>query len=209
MPLYMGAKLQGQSAALGNHRAQGHRSPMQNPRPPKRMSREALETSAIAYLARFSTSAGNLRRVLARKVLRSARHYGDDPAPLMSAVDAIVARFIARGAIDDAHYAGVQLRALRRRGGSSQAIRGRLASKGLDNNTIDAALSEGESAAADLGAAIILARRRRLGPFRTTGRAENRQRDLAVLGRAGFDYQTAAQIVDAPDIEALARIHAD
>jgi regulatory protein len=169
------------------------------------MSREALESSAVAYLARFSTSAGNLRRVLARKILRSARHYGDDPAPLMAAVDAIVARFVAQGAIDDAHYAGVQLRALRRRGGSSQAIRGRLAAKGLDSSTIDAALSEHEPAAADLAAAVILARRRRLGPFRTTGRAENRQRDLAVLGRAGFDYQTAAQVIDAPEIKTFAR----
>ena len=172
---------------------------MPNPRPPRRISKEALEASAVAYLARFATSAVNLKRVLARKVLRSARHYGDDPAPLMAEADAIVARFVTKGVIDDVLYAGAQLRALRRRGGSSRAIRGRLAAKGLNGETIEAALTDREPGAADLRAAIILARRRRLGPFRAVARAENRQRDLAVLGRAGFEYQTAVRVIDAPD----------
>ena len=178
---------------------------MPNPRPPKRMSSETLEASAVAYLARFSTSAANLKRVLARKVQRSARHYGDDPAPLMAAIEAIIARFVARGAIDDAHYAGVQLRSLRRRGGSSLAIRSRLSAKGLDGRTIESVLEDGETGAAELQAAIVLARRRRLGPFRTSARADNRQRDLAILGRAGFDYQTAVRIIDAPDADTLAQ----
>src|SRR5581483_6221485 len=153
-----------------------HGRPMPKLRPPKRMSNEALEASAIAYLARFSSSAANLKRVLARKVMRSARHHGDDPAPMLLAVDAIVARFVARGIIDDMHFAGIQLRALRRRGGSSQAIRGRLAAKGLDGATIHSVLAESD-AGSDFQAAIVLARRRRLGPFRTGARAENRQRD--------------------------------
>jgi regulatory protein len=50
----------------------------------------------------------------------------------------------------------------------------------------------------DLAAAKALARRRRLGPWRATGRAEHRDRDLAVLGRAGFPYAIARRVVDAP-----------
>lgn len=177
---------------------------MAAPRPPKRMSEPELEAAAVSYLARFATSAANLKRVLAGKIRRSARHYGDDPAPLLAVADAIIARFVAKGAIDDAHYAGAQLAALRRRGGSARAIRNRLAAKGLGSETIDLALTDAEPETADLAAAIVLARHRRLGPFRASGRIENRQRDLAILGRAGFDYQTAVRIIDAADPDALA-----
>jgi regulatory protein len=58
----------------------------------------------------------------------------------------------------------------------------------------------------DAAAAMRLARRRRLGPFRQSGREEYRQRDMAALGRAGFEYQVAAMIVDAEDVETLTQI---
>ena len=46
---------------------------------------------------------------------------------------------------------------------------------------------------------MAFARRRRLGPFRTAGRAEHRDKDLAALGRVGFSYQMAKRVVDAED----------
>ena len=167
------------------------------------MTEAALQDAAIFYLARFATSAANLRRVLARKALQSARHHGDDPAPLMAAVDAIVAASAASGAVNDELYAQSQLAKLRRRGGSARAIRGRLAAKGLGAPTIDAALAGNDAEGADFTAAVALARRRKLGPFRVSGRAENRMRDLAILGRAGFDFGTAAAVVDAASSEDL------
>ena len=37
-------------------------------------------------------------------------------------------------------------------------------------------------------AAVALARRRRLGPFRQKERKEHRDRDLAAMARGGFEY---------------------
>jgi len=42
-----------------------------------------------------------------------------------------------------------------------------------------------------------------LGPFRSGSRQDNRQRDMATLGRAGFEYQVARTIIDAEDVESL------
>lgn len=50
---------------------------------------------------------------------------------------------------------------------------------------------------------MALARRRRLGPFRRTGREEHREKDMAALGRAGFGYQIARKVVDAEDPDAI------
>ena len=52
-------------------------------------------------------------------------------------------------------------------------------------------------------AAVALARRRRLGPFRQKDRKEHRDRDLATMARGGFDYQLAKKVIDARDPDAL------
>ena len=173
-------------------------------RPPTRATETSLEASALFYLARYASSSGNLRRVLMRKVARSAAYYGDDPAPLKPVIEALVARHCGTGAVNDALYAESQTRALRRRGGSARAIVQKLNAKGVPAEIVAetaAALAEEESG--DLDAAYRFARRRRLGPFRSGAREEHRQRDLAALGRAGFEYQVAATIVDAEDVESL------
>ncbi len=178
------------------------------PRPPTRMTETALAETALFYLSRFASSSGNLRRVLMRKVTRSAEYYGDDPTLMKPVVEALVARHTKSGAINDALYADAQVRKLRRRGGSARVILQTLNAKGVPGEVIaetGAAWSEGD----DRTAAMMFARRRRLGPYRQSNRAENRQRDLAALGRAGFGYQVATTIVDAEDADALAELLAD
>jgi len=174
------------------------------PRPPTRMTETSLEASALFYLSRYASSSGNLRRVLMRKVARSTAYHGDDPAPLKPVVEALVARHCGTGAVNDSLYAESQTRALRRRGGSTRAIMQKLNAKGVPAEIVaETAAALAEEEGGDLDAAFRFARRRRLGPFRTSGREEHRQRDMAALGRAGFEYQVAAAIVDAEDIESL------
>jgi regulatory protein len=47
---------------------------------------------------------------------------------------------------------------------------------------------------------VALARRRRLGPFRTAARAQHRLRDLAAMARAGFAYDLAKKVIDSEEI---------
>jgi regulatory protein len=192
-------------AALGNPalRAQAEPMPRKQPRPPTRMTETALNNAALFYLSRFASSSGNLRRVLLRKVARSAAHYGYDPAPMKPVVDALVAKYTASGAVNDALYAESQTRSLRRRGGSARIIVQKLSAKGVPADIVAETASSLREEGGDAAAAMRLAKRRRLGPFRTANRAENRQKDMAALGRAGFEYQVASTIVDAEDVETL------
>jgi regulatory protein len=167
------------------------------------MTETSLAAAALFYLSRYASSSGNLRRVLMRKVARSAAYYGDDPAALRPIVDTLVARHADTGAVNDALYAESQTRSLRRRGGSARAIAQRLTAKGVPAEIVAdtaAALAEEDG---EFSAAIRFARRRRLGPFRTSARTENRQRDMAALGRAGFDYPVAESVIDAENVESL------
>lgn len=169
-----------------------------------------LQNAATFYLERYPATADGLRRVLARRVRRAEMA----EAPVMDnvgqAIDAIVARFVASGAIDDAAFAQTKARALHRRGNSTRMTRQKLSLAGVDRDTLDKAMiSLDEELATDPAsrerqAAIALARRRRLGPFRASEqRKQYRLRDLAALARAGFAGTVARTVIDAADPDAL------
>jgi regulatory protein len=89
---------------------------------------------------------------------------------------------------------------LRARGRSTRAIQHKLRERGVQAPEIDAALAleRREGTVVDLEAARALVRRRKLGSFRPEAeRAQNRRRDLGVLARAGFDYDTCVRALGA------------
>ena len=163
--------------------------------PPRPITTERLERSALAYLQRFASSKENLRRVLRRKL-----HTADAEArPVLAAfIDTLVDRFESSGLLNDATYVEGRVASLRRQGASTRAIALKLRTKGVDRDQIAEGLEA--DAATDAEAAWAFARRRRLGPYRSAeARPEMRHRDMAAMGRGGFDYQTARGVIDAPE----------
>ena len=165
----------------------------------------AMEKAAYAYLERFASSAENLRRVLMRRVERAVRAEAIERSEGAARVAAVIDRLVERRLLDDRLYAEARARSLGRQGRSKSVIARRLALKGVDKETVgtamDALADDGHS---DLRAALLLARKRRLGPFRAKAeRNEKRARDMAVLGRAGFSFEVARKVIDAEDPDAL------
>jgi regulatory protein len=169
-----------------------------------------LQNAAMFYLERYPSTAEGLRRVLDRRV-RKARMLD---APVMDnveqAIDAIVAKFVDSGVVDDKAFAQTKARALHRRGTSTRLTRQKLKLAGIDGDTLDKAMAgldeelHTDPARREWRAAAALARRRRLGPFRPTkDRKDTRARDLAAMARAGFDYDVAKKVIDAPTPDAL------
>jgi regulatory protein len=178
-----------------------------SPPKPKPVTAARLEKAALHYLGRYASSAQNLRRVLIRR-LKRARLAPDDPAygAALGWIEDLLARFQASGLVDDRTYAEAQAASFHRRGLSRAAIGRRLGVKGVGRDQVAAALAtlEETSGDTDLRAALTLARRRRLGPFRAKSeRRARRTRDLAALGRAGFGYQIARKVIDAEDADEL------
>jgi regulatory protein len=174
--------------------------------PPPAVTPAALEAAALHYLERYASSVANLRRVLMRRVERAARAGAIEREEGRARVAAVVERLRDRRLVDDAAYADGRARSLSRQGRSRAAIAQRLAAKGVEAEAVEAALSSlAEAGETDMRAALRFAKRRRLGPFRAAKeRALRRDRDLAALGRAGFSYEVARAVVDAPTAEALA-----
>ncbi|OJX72710.1 MAG: regulator [Magnetospirillum sp. 64-120] len=175
-------------------------------RPPPRITPSYLENAALHYLERFAASTTGLRRVLMRKIDRSVAHWGGERADHVAQVDTVMAKLTRLGYLDDQAYAAMKTRALNRQGKGSRAIRATLAAKGVEAETIAQALDglAEDHAEPDLAAAIRLARKRRLGPYRPADkRAETRAKDLAALARSGFDFDIARRVIEAESPDAL------
>ncbi|MEC9182989.1 MAG: RecX family transcriptional regulator, partial [Pseudomonadota bacterium] len=85
-------------------------------RMPRKATSNRLERVALYYLERYSSSSENLRRVLMRRVERSARAHGTDREKGAAAIDAIVTKFQEHGYLNDRAYAEMRAGSLFRRG---------------------------------------------------------------------------------------------
>lgn len=170
--------------------ANGRRERRARPLDPAR-----LDELALAYVARFATSAGKLSDYLARK-LRERGWEGDvapDPAE-------VVERMVRAGYVDDAAYARAKGAGLLRRGYGERRVEQALRAAGIDEDLRhDLRASEGERRRA----ALALARKRGFGPFgRDLPDRALRQKQIAAMLRAGHPLEAARELVDAANIEA-------
>ena len=174
-------------------------------RKPRKITPDSLGRIALHYLERYATSSENLRRVLIRRVRRSAEAHDTDPDEQIPHVDALIIRYQQAGLLDDQAYARMRAESLHRRGTSGRMIRMKLAAKGVPSDAIDDALESLSELVAntDLSGACNYARRRRIGPWRLRDRTDHRDRDLAALARQGFSYNIARKVIEAEDTEML------
>lgn len=177
---------------------------------PKKITPGYLEKAALFYLERYSSSAGNLRRVLDRKISNSIREHG---VPTKEEAAGWVADLIAKlqrnRLLDDRAYAETKVRRLYAEGKALSRIRQTLAAKGVGKEDVDAALerleAEADAPVSDLPAAAAFARKRKLGPYRTDPeqRRDMRAKDLGALARRGFSQAIAMKILSADSVAAL------
>jgi regulatory protein len=166
---------------------------MPQSRPKQPLDAARLEALALAYAARFATSAGKLAAYLRRK-LRERGWAGEGEPP----VAALVARFVAAGYVDDAGYARARAGGMLRRGLGMRRVEQALDAAGIaEEDRLGARAGPVEARQA----ALALVRRRRFGPFGAAppDRA-TREKQLAAMLRAGHSIASARRLLDAATV---------
>ena len=158
-----------------------------------------LENKAVHYLGRYASTRTRLESILRRFAARKLA--GEDPERLEALIRRKVGHCAERGYVNDGHYARDKARNMRLQGASRHKIRVKLEQAGVDRRLIDGAIDERDAEAgpdAEAEAALVYARRRRLGPFARKARLKDgwRQRHFASLARAGFDPAIAGFVLD-------------
>lgn len=189
----------------GRNHGQSRRKPA--PRP---LDGARMEELALAYVARFATSAGKLEAYLRRK-LRERGWAGENEGEGEAKLAAILARFADLGYLDDEAYARMKAGSLLRRGLGGRRIAEALGQAGIDEQT-RAEVMPDDPAARE--AALAYARRRGLGPFARGARLDDsaaedpakrrarREKEIAAMLRAGHAMGAARALLAAPDVQA-------
>lgn len=164
---------------------------------PAPLDAASLEELALAYVARFATSAGRLRAYCRRK-LRERGHTGAAEGLSPPDVEALVTRFVEKGYVDDAGFARAKSSSLLHRGYGPRRVDEALRSDGIGEE-LRAEIAPG--AAARREAAAAYARRRRFGAYAREGSGPldlvAREKQLAALLRAGHDARHARYVLSA------------
>ena len=188
------------------------------PPQPQAQDAAALHDAALHYLARYAATEAGLLRVLERRIDRWARvalAAATDPDAITAQVSVakqeargVVARLAEAGAVNDTVFAESRMRSLTRAGRSRRAIGAHLAAKGVGAAALRHMLQDCATDT-EFAAALVLARRRRIGPFRggDPPDAEGRRRELAIFARAGFPQSVAARALDTEASEAEALVN--
>lgn len=187
--------MSGRAPFAGGERRRARKERDAGPAP----TREVLHEAGLGYITRTAATATTLRRALERKVTawarlaqktRDAEEVAADVARTRETIEAVIARFREVGLVNDAAFAEARVRGLSRAGRSRRAIGAHLAAKGIDAETTRRVLPH--DASAELAAALTFARKRRIGPYArepVEDRAQ-KQKALAAMARAGFDWDT-------------------
>jgi len=183
-------------------------------------TRAQLNEAAIRHLGRYASSATNLVRVLERRVDRwrraaleagaEAQTVETEALQARGAAARVVAALVQAGALNDAALGSSRAANLTRSGKSKSAIARSLHAKGILPEDARHAINEAQpDAETELAAALVLARRKRVGPFGTAEaplEAAARLKILAAFARAGFGRGVAERALRMKRDEAEARI---
>ena len=164
---------------------------------PKKINKVRLKNIALYYLKRFETSKDNLKMVLRRRIDSYAYYDKNfDKSEAYLWVDELLDDFVRLRYVDDTRFAEIKVRAYLAAGKSKRYIAVKLKEKGIDEILIDKILQEQDYNAFD--AALRLAKKKKIGPYSPTAdiRYERRTKDLAILVRAGFDYDTVIRVLE-------------
>ncbi|MXP26166.1 hypothetical protein GRI39_08970 [Altererythrobacter indicus] len=164
-------------------------------RTPRPLDPKRFEEMALAYVARFATTAAKLEVYLKRKLRERGWEEGE-PEP---DIPALIDRFVAYGYVDDESYARAKRNSLLRKGYGPRRVSQALGAAGIAEDVREDLTP---SVSRQRHAILAMARKKRFGPF---GREEpdmaRRSKQLASLLRAGHSLDNAREIINAQTME--------
>ena len=123
---------------------------------------------------------------------------------IFNLIDTVLSSLIDQNLLNDKYYSDAKSKAFLRRGYSLNKIRYSLIKKGIDEKYIKSSISkikENESDP-DFFSAIKVCKKRRVGPCREEGnRSLYYKKDISILARLGFSYETSKKVLEIPKEE--------
>ena len=172
--------------------------PIKNKKKNLEMTIEEMRKFASAYIEKYAPSKQQLKTYLLKKYLKShiSSIKKNDVTDLINLVteDLEKAKFI-----NDKFYSESKAKNLIQRGTSINKIKNYLISKGIKDKHIKETINKikDKNEDQDFFSAIKICKRKRIGPARDQdNRSLFYKKDISILARSGFDFETSKKVMD-------------
>ena len=157
-----------------------------------------MRNFAFTYIEKYAPSKQQLKTYLLKKYLKISNE-DVKKKDVNNLIDIVLSDLEKNRFINDKFYSDSKANSMIKRGKSINKIRNYLIGKGIDDKYIKETVNkiEEKNEDQDFFSAIKLCKKKRIGPARVE---DNRplfyKKDISLLARNGFDYETSKKVMD-------------
>ena len=172
--------------------------PIRNRKKTLQVTVEEMRNFAYSYIEKYAPSKQQLKTYLLKKYLKTSST-NVKKQDVVSLIDIVLSDLEKNKFINDQFYSESKAKSLINRGNSINKIRNYLLAKGINNEYIKDTISKinEDNEDQDFFSAIKICKKKRIGPARTE---DNRplfyKKDISLLARNGFDFETSKKVMD-------------
>jgi len=172
--------------------------PIRNKKKTLQVTVDEMRNFAFAYVDKYAPSKQQLKTYLLKKYLKISVP-NVKKQDITNLIDIVLSDLEKNRFINDKFYSESKAKSMIQRGSSINKIRNYLISKGINDEFIKDTVNKikDNNSDQDFFSAIKICKKKRIGPARTE---DNRQlfykKDISLLARNGFDFETSKKVMD-------------
>ena len=157
-----------------------------------------MRNFALTYVEKYAPSKQQLKTYLLKKYLKLSVP-DVKKKDVNNLIDVVLSDLEKSKFINDKFYSESKAKSMIQRGNSINKIRNYLIVKGINNEFIKDTINKitDENSEQDFFSAIKICKKKRIGPARTeNNRSLFYKKDISLLARNGFDFETSKKVMD-------------
>ena len=172
--------------------------PIRNKKKTLQVTVDEMRNFAFAYVDKYAPSKQQLKTYLLKKYLKTSVP-NVKKQDISNLIDIVLSDLEKNRFINDKFYSESKAKSMIQRGNSINKIRNYLIGKGIQDNHIKETVNKikENNSDQDFFSAIKICKKKRIGPARTE---DNRElfykKDISLLARNGFDFETSKKVMD-------------
>ncbi|WP_075522221.1 regulatory protein RecX [Candidatus Pelagibacter communis] len=172
--------------------------PIRNKKKTLKATVDEMRNFAFSYVEKYAPSKQQLKTYLLKKYLKM-RVSNVKKQDINNLIDTVLSDLEKNKFINDKFYSESKAKSMIHKGSSINKIRTYLISKGINTEFIKDTISKinENNSEQDFFSAIKLCKKKRIGPARTEdNRSLFYKKDISLLARNGFDFETSKRVMD-------------
>ena len=172
--------------------------PIRNKKKTLRVTVDEMRNFAFSYVEKYAPSKQQLKTYLLKKYLKT-KATNIKKQDINNLIDIVLSDLEKNKFINDKFYSESKANSMIQRGNSINKIRNYLIGKGINNEFIKETVNKirDNNSDQDFFSAIKICKKKRIGPARDeNNRPLFMKKDLGILARSGFDFDTSKRVLD-------------